>query len=1042
LSDQIFSTVKSAISLVDVISRQCPSITLKGKGPFLSECPHCGNHDCCSIVPPDNQGYKCHSCGKGGDHFTFIEQIRGVERSESLRIVAGWAGVELPKRREEPKQKRESKQEKVFRLALEHYESAMVADGSDGQAWFLKARGHASATLKKMRVGLATGQLLAFLKEQGIDPEDVVDAGLADKKEGEDAKPYDYFKKGWAIFPVIDSDGRILTFKSKDPDKKAPGIPLRGEKVWFLNHAALGGNELFVVEGENDGASLMDIGFDNWVGTGGGPGKDQVRLLRNNQTNKTVYLWFDKDPDKDPLKNEGGVHHTRYIYKALAMDSVNVKVIIHPGKAKDPDEFIQGLIREGKSISEVRKAVRELLSASLTPLGWELEQLRLIPDSVRRLEAFKERKLAQEISRMLSGADQEVYIKMAAEAMEISVKSVQEHVDAAGDLMFKMKNAFKDVKTADPIALAEFIYKELSNGGGGRFFKTPDKRFWLHHGRQTLEIESSNPDFSSMMQRTMHLVPVEKPGSTVLHCLKNLCNMHGEYVEMMSWLWTDRERDTIYANMNCALNKIIRLTPGQEPALVDNGTNSQSVLLSSSPQIRQFEYIQSAGEAEGFRALKELIMDTTPCESSLRYLLLCWGISPFMVNYQTDRGLMQVIGPSGTGKSKVAERLSQLIFGESYVGKGTGAAETRVATSSPMTVLDNLENRNLMQGTVDFLLFAANSANKPKAKSGSDTEVLFQKLNTLVMITSIEPFPGRLPELINRTFVLLLESEFSQHGYMHDECMREITKNRSMILSAIFKMLTKDVLPRLHERRDWSKYIQTKYPGHNKERNNEHLCTMMLILEGVLKYLRPKKDKDRPIKTLAAEILHHWISCQEEHAKETSITSDTFLMFMDGLQHEVMTKMRGKEIEWQQHPSEFPGTEVKVFDDPEYLMTFYVTKPIEEWSIEEGEFREEYSRFEFITPSPRLFELISKYYRNQNQRNPFESATGLAARIRNGKSVMESGGWEYVTKESLEQRYNTGERAKPAELTRSNNQFKKIGGHWHWRFSKKVRPQK
>ncbi len=1041
MSDQIFSDIKSRLPLLDVISRECPGIILKGQ--HLSECPFCGHHGCCSI-DKDKLLFKCHSCGEGGDIFVFLEKKRSIERGESLKVLAGWAGVELPAIEDvkPKKEKRESKQEKIFRLALEHYEAAMAAEGSAGQAWFVKTRGHAPATLKKMSAGLATGTLITFLKEHGFDLEEIIDAGLADdKKDGKPVEPYDYFRKGWAIFPVIDSDGRILTFKSKDPQKKAPGIPLRGEKTWLLNHAALGSSDLFIVEGENDIASLMDSGYDNVVGTGGGPGKDQVRMIRNFQANKTVYLWFDKDPDKDPMKNEGGVHHTRYIYKALAQDSVVVKVIDHPGKAKDPDDFIQGLFREGKSIAEVRRVVRDLLNASMTPLGWELDQLRLIPDSIRRLEAFKERKLPQEISRMLSRADQEAYVKMAAEAMEISMKAVQDLVDAAGDLMQKMKDAFKELKTADPIKVAEFIYREMSNGGGGRFFKTPDKRFWLHHGRQTFEI-ANNPDFASLMQRTMHLVPVEKPGSTVLHCLQNFCNMNGEYVEMMSWLWTDREKDTIFINMSSPHNKILRLVPGHDPALVDNGTNEQSVLLSTSPQIRQFEYQQTASEAEGFSALKELLMDTVPAEIPQRYFLICWLLSIFVMNYQTDRGLLQIIGSSQTGKSKVAERMSQLIFGESFVGKGTGAAETRVAVSNPMVILDNVENRNLVQGTVDFLLFIANSANKPKAKSGSDTDVLFQKLNTMAVITSIEPFPGRLPELLNRTFALMLEGVYRQHGYMHDECMRQITKQRNLILSSVFKMIAKDVLPRLEERKDWSKHLQLEFPGHNKERNNEHICTMMLILEGVLKYIPKSKDKDKPIKTQAKEILHAWISCQEEHAKETSSTSNALLMFMDGLAHEIMVKMRGKaDIPWQEH-TEFPGVKVKVYDDPEYRQEFFLTYAIEEDSLEDDEFKEMYSRLEFILPSPRLYEIISMYYRNQNERNKFETATALQYRLRNDKQVMEANGWEYVTRESLANRYNPGERAKPADDARSNSQYKKIGGHWHWRFSKRVRPVK
>ena len=231
------------------------------------------------------------------------------------------------------------------------------------------------------------------------------------------------------------------------------------------------------------------------------------------------------------------------------------------------------------------------------------------------------------------------------------------------------------------------------------------------------------------------------------------------------------------------------------PQMIENGTNEQSVLLSSSSQIQPFEYLPNTSEAEGFTRLKALIMDTTPAELSQQYFLLCWTISIFMMHYQSDRGLLHVIGVSGLGKSKVLERDSMLLYGESFVGKGTGAAETRVATNNPIVFLDNLENRNLVLNTVDFLLFLANSAHKPKAKAGSDTEVLYQKLNAFGMSSGIEPFPGKYPELINRTWPLILDPRYKTNGYMHDATMGDIRKDRNKMLSAIAGVTCTPVTP-------------------------------------------------------------------------------------------------------------------------------------------------------------------------------------------------------------------------------------------------------
>ena len=140
---------------------------------------------------------------------------------------------------------------------------------------------------------------------------------------------------------------------------------------------------------------------------------------------------------------------------------------------------------------------------------------------------------------------------------------------------------------------------------------------------------------------------------------------------------------------------------------------------------------------------------------------------------------------------------------------------------------------------VDFMLLLANSAMKPKAAAGSDTDVVYQRLDSMGMITAIEPFPGKYPELINRTFPLILDRRYRMKDYMHDEVMRAIAKERSSMLSAIFRMIGNSVLPNLEARTYWSTFLQSEFAGHNKERNNEHLCTMMITLEALLKKVQP-----------------------------------------------------------------------------------------------------------------------------------------------------------------------------------------------------------
>lgn len=1023
-----FQRVKSAVNLLQVITQET-GLAMKGK--HLEQCPFCNHRECFSISPEKGL-YHCFSgsCGgEGGDIFTFLQKYKQLSEVESLKYAAQLAGIELEERK--PKEEKKlSDKERIYLAALEHFRSTIAPEDSPGRAWFCKTRGHSLATLERLKVGWSKADVLEHLKKLGFSEASVIKCGLgSDERAGKPADPHDAFwKAGVAIFPVFDHAGGIITFTAKDPDKQMKNTQVKGvTKNWFLNHAALGKyDELFLLEGENDKASMIDAGFTNVIASAGQPGKEQYQPLRNHMEGRTLVLWYDQDKQKDFKKETGGPAHIRKIYTALKDDNIRVKIITHPlvmkkngEPAKDPDDYIQYLFQSGKTAAEVRQEVKDLVSRAQEPIGWEISRLASIEDPKDRLLMFKERGLARMIHEVPGSAERELYIDQAAKTIAISVKATEELVrNAVADLLSMLDDAYhSDIKKADPRRLADRIFQWFSNGAGARIYKTKDGKVWIYYNRRNYEI-GNNLEFNTLMDQLTHLSAISKPGNEVWYYLQTLANTHGELVDIMSWLHTDRERDIIYVNLNSEHNKILMLAPGQEPKMIENGTNEHSVLLAPSYQIHPFTYKSSTGEAEGFSHLKTLLMDTTPAEITQRYFSVCWMLSIFLMNYQTDRGLFQVIGSSKTGKSKVPERWSNLLYGESLVGKGTGAAETRLATNNPLVILDNLENRNLLQGTVDFMLFMANSAHKPKAKSGSDTEVLFQKLNAMCIITSIEAFPGKLPELVNRTWPLMLEQEFKQKEYMHDETMRQIKKFRNEILSEIFRLIGLKILPHLERRKFWSGYLQSKHAGHNKDRNNEHLCTIILVLEALLEYL-PIPNSPDPVEKQATKIVDQWIEYHEEQARDTESTSNSLLGAIEGLANEIITKIRGRSGRNYEKREEAEQP-VYVYEDPEYRQVFLLTEPKDEvlepnkkMPFDEKEVS--CQRLEFVLDTRKLDEIIQRYCSNISKKNPFENATALSYRIRDSRPVLEDDGWSII------------------------GNFKKIGNTRYWKFSKLIK---
>ena len=118
MSDSV-QQIKDRLSIIDVISPYVELVragkNFKGKSPFTAE------KTPSFYVSPDRGMYYCFSTSQGGDMFSFIQTMEGVDFKESLKILAAKAGVELVA--EDPKKKTE-------RSDLDDHASGLFFTGS------------------------------------------------------------------------------------------------------------------------------------------------------------------------------------------------------------------------------------------------------------------------------------------------------------------------------------------------------------------------------------------------------------------------------------------------------------------------------------------------------------------------------------------------------------------------------------------------------------------------------------------------------------------------------------------------------------------------------------------------------------------------------------------------------------------------------------------------------------------------------------------------------------------------------------------------
>ena len=212
--------IKEKLSILDVVGVYVElhraGKSWKGKSPFTNEKTPSFH------VSPDRGMYYCFSTSQGGDMFSFIQTMEGVDFRGALKILADKAGVELVAENPEKRSARDRAfailEDATVYYFAEGQKSAQVQD-------YLKSRGVTTETSHGWRIGLAPDgwrSIREHLKRKGYKDEEMLAAGLVKSADGKD--PYDVFRNR-VMFPISDPSGHVIGFSggtlSDDPRNRA-----------------------------------------------------------------------------------------------------------------------------------------------------------------------------------------------------------------------------------------------------------------------------------------------------------------------------------------------------------------------------------------------------------------------------------------------------------------------------------------------------------------------------------------------------------------------------------------------------------------------------------------------------------------------------------------------------------------------------------------------------------------------------------------------------------------------------------------------------
>lgn len=470
--------VRARLNIEDVVGEYVQlkraGRSYKGLSPFTSE------RTPSFFVSPEKNIWHDFSSGRGGDVFSFIMEVEGLDFRQALELLARKAGVDLSLYEQKGNRDLARRKQRLFeahRLAANFYQHCLVRS-QDALVYVFRTRRLSKAIVQQFQIGYAPRDghaLVTYLKKKGFSLAELREAGLVNRYDG------DLFR-GRMMVPLMDASGHVIGFTAR-LIADVPNAPKylntpqtllydKGRHVFGLmqaKQAIRAQGYAVIVEGNMDVISSHQAGEAAVVATAGTAMTEQhIRALK--RLAGDIRLSFDGD-------NAGRAATERAIGLA-AQAGVELKVVSLPAGVKDPDELIQ---QQGVA------AWQQAIAAAQPAVDWLLAQYRQQLDltTAAGKRQFTTVGLAL-VNRLGDPVEREHYQRQIAQAVGSSVQAVQ----TKAQQMAPAAPVRKAVKAAAPhnryLSQDDVLALAMLDGPSQELFGRVDPQLFAGEARQAL----------------------------------------------------------------------------------------------------------------------------------------------------------------------------------------------------------------------------------------------------------------------------------------------------------------------------------------------------------------------------------------------------------------------------------------------------------------------------------------------------------------------------------------------------------------------------
>ncbi len=411
--------IKERLSIQDIIS---PYVKLHRAGrSMVGLCPFHKEKTPSFHVSLERGTWHCFGCGLGGDGFSFIEKVEGVDFKGAMKILAEKAGVTIEYSAGGSRE--DSSKKDRLREAMQRAHEWYIRNMKESSAYaYAQQRGLTLDSIKDWGLGFAPDAwrtLLEALTTEGYTLPELLTAGLIKEADGKPGTYYDRFRNR-LIFPIRDASGRVVAFTGRAlaNDDLAKYLNSPETDLYHKSEILFGMDRAkdairtrgftMLVEGQLDVIHAHQAGFGNAVALSGTALSDKhLALMRRFSENLMLVL------DADPA----GMKATARSAALALQGGLRVKVARLP-KGKDPADLISSDAREfGVRVVAAKPIVEFFLT--------ELAETERDP---HRLLRSAESIVLPLLAAIPSPMEREHFIQITAQALSLSSEAVRESI--------------------------------------------------------------------------------------------------------------------------------------------------------------------------------------------------------------------------------------------------------------------------------------------------------------------------------------------------------------------------------------------------------------------------------------------------------------------------------------------------------------------------------------------------------------------------------------------------------------------------------------